>query len=469
MASASQVQLSAKDSPGYLHVDNISEEAAQKASDLLNENREQYHAYLHGAGLHNHILHHLLAIYPLGASAAQLQAAYSLNAPGQRPKGDPSDAALAELSELSIFRKRLGNESYYAEYLKFFTDEISKHGVEATLNRFCFCGDELAEDLFPRLFGGLLHPIIHLGYGLEYNQPSIVAEALASAAIHVTFVEPICFPAEKLAEQRRPDSNPSIMSLVSLLRNDPVVITAISEEDTHNKLLTDLMPRAGAHVHDVISRYTVEPDRLQESLAEMLNTAIYLTIASQRPGKEIMFDFYLMHTANLAFFYPLFMSLSWLSTENKCRLLKWKVWLDLAVYASCKCPDLRLERVLQYQPEHEGGWDSIFVRAAAYQDDGHTAKLIRAIKMAEIVSRPYDGRPQFPMPTEAFLLAAHMVMDSVEQMCKPGYRRVAVDNYIPGIHEEVLRTVARWIRFCGTEIAWKNVPSLPSSTTPRGS
>lgn len=308
---------------------------------------------------------------------------------------------------------------------------------------------------------GLLHPIIHLGYGLEFKQPSVVAEALASAAIHVTFAEPICLPAEQLAKQRRPDTKTSIMSLAARLRDDPVVLASISEEDTHNKLLSDLMPGAGANVHDVISQYTVEPEQLQVKLAEMMNTIVYFTISSQRPGKAIMFDFYLMHSANLAFFYPLFMGLPWLSIGNKCRLLKWKVWLDLAVYASCKCPNLYLDRVLQYQPVLGGDWNSIFARAAAYPDDGHTAKLIRSIRMAEIESLTFDEHPNFPMPAKGFLQAAHMVMDSVEEMCKPGYVRPGVDNYIPGIHEEVLRTVARWIRFCGTEIAWAHVPSSP--------
>lgn len=104
----------------------------------------------------DHILHHLLAIYPLGASPEQLQAAYSLNAPGQRPKGEPSSAIVLELSNPTTFRKHLGDENYYKDYLKYFQDQIAEYGIPATLDKFCFCGDELAEDMFPRLFGGEL-------------------------------------------------------------------------------------------------------------------------------------------------------------------------------------------------------------------------------------------------------------------------------------------------------------------------
>lgn len=31
---------------------------------------------------------------------------------------------------------------------------------------------------------GIFHPIIHLGYALEYNQPALVAEVLAMASVH---------------------------------------------------------------------------------------------------------------------------------------------------------------------------------------------------------------------------------------------------------------------------------------------
>lgn len=33
-------------------------------------------------------------------------------------------------------------------------------------------------------FTGFLHPIIHLGFGVEFQQPAIIAEALAQAAVH---------------------------------------------------------------------------------------------------------------------------------------------------------------------------------------------------------------------------------------------------------------------------------------------
>jgi hypothetical protein len=45
-----------------------------------------------------------------------------------------------------------------------------------------------------------LHPIIHLGFGLEYNQPAIVCEALGEAAVHDSWIGDFLIPAEKAAE-----------------------------------------------------------------------------------------------------------------------------------------------------------------------------------------------------------------------------------------------------------------------------
>ena len=37
-------------------------------------------------------------------------------------------------------------------------------------------------DLFARVIGGAFHPLIHIGYGLEFDIPGIVAEGLAMGA-----------------------------------------------------------------------------------------------------------------------------------------------------------------------------------------------------------------------------------------------------------------------------------------------
>lgn len=50
---------------------------------------------------------------------------------------------------------------------------------------------------------GFLHPLIHLGFGLEFKQPVIVAEALAETAVHDRWLAPFFIGAEKSAKESK--------------------------------------------------------------------------------------------------------------------------------------------------------------------------------------------------------------------------------------------------------------------------
>jgi hypothetical protein len=175
-------------------------------------------------------------------------------------------------------------------------------------------------------------------------------------------------------------------------------------------------------------------------------------------------DFFLMHSTNLSVFYPVFMGLEWLSLEAKARLLTWKGWMDLVIYAACGCPRLHHDRISNYSPTSSGPWDSVIRRATKYPDDGHTSKLIRAILNAERTSREFEGDPGFPLKRDEFLKIAHMTMDSVEVMLKPGYelperiQKLYVEML--GQDREVAKIVARFVRWCGIEGAWDEFPDL---------
>ena len=78
----------------------------------------------------------------------------------------------------------MGDIECYSAYLTFFKGEIDQKSWQDVLNEYVFKEDEQADDMLVRMLGGVLHPIIHLGFGVEFEQPAIVAEALAQAAVH---------------------------------------------------------------------------------------------------------------------------------------------------------------------------------------------------------------------------------------------------------------------------------------------
>jgi hypothetical protein len=119
------------------------------------------------------LIHHLLAAYSLGASKEKIQEIFDIHAKDQRPL-PPS---VGEITREN-YKDHLGEADAYTSYLKFYQFEIEKYGTVDTARRWIWCDDMLA-----RTVAGVLHPLIHIGYGLEFDIPGIVAEGLAMAAV----------------------------------------------------------------------------------------------------------------------------------------------------------------------------------------------------------------------------------------------------------------------------------------------
>lgn len=178
------------------------EEASKKVSELLQEDLEKHHVFFNKDGFHNHISHHLLALYGTGAGASSLQLGYNNNTDYQRPTLPPHEQVIEELKSWDHAKKYLGQEKYYPDFLRFFQKEIENRGYEEVLNEYVFKGDETADELFSRLFAGFLHPVIQLMYGLEWHQPAIVAMALAQTLFTAMTLVPF------YTKQKRPPGRP---------------------------------------------------------------------------------------------------------------------------------------------------------------------------------------------------------------------------------------------------------------------
>ncbi|KAK1225081.1 hypothetical protein PQX77_011950 [Marasmius sp. AFHP31] len=70
--------------------------STEKLRELLRINHESWHTFYDEMGRHNHISHHLLALWSMGADAEILQKGYDLHSGLQKPKGDPKEAITKE-------------------------------------------------------------------------------------------------------------------------------------------------------------------------------------------------------------------------------------------------------------------------------------------------------------------------------------------------------------------------------------
>lgn len=115
---------------------------------------QKHHMYFGTGGFHNHIAHHLLSLFGVGATTAQIEQAYKDNAHYQNPPKALDERIIQDMSNTENFKKYLGNEEYYHDFLIFFQKEMEAKGWENTLQEYMFSGSELANDIFGRMYDG---------------------------------------------------------------------------------------------------------------------------------------------------------------------------------------------------------------------------------------------------------------------------------------------------------------------------
>jgi hypothetical protein len=160
---------------------NMRADATDTLNDLLQENMENHHVYFGDAGMHgrantrypttrfipllisqpDHIVHHLLAIYALGASPESLKEHYCRARQQQRPAIAIDESVIKALSDKATWKTCTGNHRQYQNFLAFFQRELAKKSVEDVLLEYLFKGDERADDMLVRMFSGKLSPTHH--------------------------------------------------------------------------------------------------------------------------------------------------------------------------------------------------------------------------------------------------------------------------------------------------------------------
>ena len=196
----------------------------------------------------------------------------------QRSPVPLSKTVVADMHDPNNYKACLGNERHYHNFLVFFEEEMDKKGWQEVLNEYMFKGDERADDMLIRMFDGILHPIIHLGFGVEFEQPAIVAEALAQAAIHRR--GPLyLIKSEKSAKEAYQYQN----------TNGPSDAAA-----TIVQLLEEIYADTTWPSRDMVkyaSQVRVNEDSLEEKTAEMINAA------SEFPRSAFFFFFFFFKTS----------------------------------------------------------------------------------------------------------------------------------------------------------------------------
>jgi hypothetical protein len=444
MATSSKIDILHGEEPQFFVSNPASVAAANVTSELLQQNQKDHHVFYNDDGFHNHIAHHLLTIYALGADPTTLKNMYRRNAAYQRPAMKPRAAVVRDMSDPKVFEQALHKEDRYSDFLDFFKTEIEASSWPVVVNKYLFAGDARSDDLLVRTFSGFLHPLIHLGFGVEFNQPSIVAEALSQSCVHDNWIAPLFLESEKAATKLRDRGTPpkSAMDLLKDIQRDEKLKASTHWPDP-NKIRDGILARAPDRmVHHASQYYIQDASELDKRTAEMMHLVAYFTMAAQRPPKSVKVDFFYMHCVNSGIFFSKLMQADWLSPSNKMRLLEWKIRGDLALYVSRNTPSLSMSAITSYSPKEQdttgtNPWPRIIERVRNYPDDGHASKLVRALAHSKEVCTKFENDPDlgFQIKGNDWDRIGHMAIDSAE-----------------------METGPTWVRGAGFQEAWKDVP-----------
>ncbi|KAI1504052.1 hypothetical protein F5X99DRAFT_424580 [Biscogniauxia marginata] len=414
----------------------------EECNKLLQKNHEIFHMFFRDTAGHNHIVHSLLTLLALGATPQELRDRYDDGVPIQRPIPEVDFAVLEKLSDDDVLYKTIGEITQYHTFLEFFKREITAKGFKPVVQKYVLARTKLADKMLARMYEGAYHPIIHLGLGIEFDQPTIVAEALAQAAAHDNSnILHLFESAEAEAAILYPNPKPKPMiELIHEVRATDAIRTAPRWTDFGNKMRDGIVGHALEEMSTIAAQFRIRPDEasLARRTAEMIATCAYFAGAAQREGRKRKIDFFYMHNVTSSLFFTVFARQDWIRLEDRVRLVEWKARLDLAWYAVSGCAPLDGAAISGYEnPESDGlGWEDLFSAVNKEHDDGHAAKFIRALKNGEQVCAEYEQgewEAYFPMKGDMWLRLARMCQDTTKN----------------------LPTDLKWVPFTGFEQPWK--------------
>ncbi|KAF9471170.1 hypothetical protein BDN70DRAFT_888414 [Pholiota conissans] len=170
---------------GQLNTPGVTYASKKASEELLLKDAKEHHCFFNTSGFHNHLSHHILAAYDLGAPAGQLKAIYADVAKIQRPFFVEEQHKTIKVDK-DNWIQYLGNESAYGSFVAFFSDAVIELGVAGTLEKYLVGPEANVDgvDMLNRVMTALFHSMIAIGYGVEFGNDTLVATGLAQAACH---------------------------------------------------------------------------------------------------------------------------------------------------------------------------------------------------------------------------------------------------------------------------------------------
>ncbi|KAJ7274660.1 hypothetical protein C8J57DRAFT_1177587 [Mycena rebaudengoi] len=289
---------------GVVNLPGATPESTELVGKLVHKDLER-HCFWNEKHFSNHLSHHLLSLYDLGAPASHIQATNDRYNAILKPLNffEKTAQAKGKITEEN-WTTRLGDAAAYPDYLAFFSLQISKDGVPAVLDRYVFSPEANANGsmMLFRFVSGLLHPIIQAGFGIEFGQDFMVAQGLGQAAVTPPMGGNVMDLPGAVPEIQTGASSPSLLSLLREVYESPALAPSpYDAEPINGKRVAQWMssnPAYAAEIRRIYSKWrfnTNDPEDIKKKIEECHWQATLLLGATGRKGKKPRMDFLFMH------------------------------------------------------------------------------------------------------------------------------------------------------------------------------
>ncbi|GLB42754.1 putative protein of unknown function (DUF4243) [Lyophyllum shimeji] len=421
----------------------ISPESTAALREVLQDNHTRWHIFFNDIGS-NHSSHRAIANWALGASDDVIKAGYEYDCAHQRTALDAPEAITAR-----NFKDHLEDGQYYRGYLAFFTGVIRQHGVAAVVEQYVFSKEAnidsdpaatMQPHFLSRFLGSLVHPMIHVGYGLEFGLPGMVAEGLAEAAVHAGPTS-ACIPDDFLnyrleeAEKRTKDGatdcvklkreagdGAHVFTVLARILNDPALGTLQKFGNGGSVMYASTMKEHGAALIQHMADWRVDatdPRDVQRKIEELswMNTLIY-GVGGWSKAKPFNADFFHMHLVTSSIFLASYAA--YLTPSSQAQLLRGYLLGSLTWWVSRGRPNLDIKGFYEATSPHPtsvgpppspskgallpsdpdkaatpNAWLPIVENAVVHPDD-HVPKIQRALShYSALYGSREAGQPDF--------------------------------------------------------------------------
>ncbi|KAJ7501933.1 hypothetical protein B0H11DRAFT_1855201, partial [Mycena galericulata] len=303
--------------PGLIHTPST-HDAAVILEQLLYKDYVTHHCFFNDRGFHNHLPHHLVAAYDMGATPALLKVIYEDLAPTLRPV----DRQGEDITE-SNWTARLGEHKAYGSYLAFFSEQLSKNGVPETMRKFIMAPEANGNGaaMFSRLLSGALHPFLQVGFGVELGQDFMVAQGLAMGAVTESAATDFVLDApSNLPEITSTTKGITLLSLLREVYDSDLFKPALPYDPGYLAMfrLTKIAenPERGPELRRIYAKWSIDTTltgtaaarEFDSKVQECLWQATLLLAATGRPNRAPRLDFFLMHVLTSALCLPSILS-----------------------------------------------------------------------------------------------------------------------------------------------------------------